>query len=490
MLYTAAPGEPERPLVDPMAADPTGATTLDYWHPSPDGGLLAYQLSEGGTEEAVLRIIETSTGALVDGPIDRTRYSNLGWLPDGKSFYYGRRLPPGAVPAGEEQFHRRVYLHRLGTDPDQDALILGDGLEKTNYYDVQVSRDGRWLLITAEAGTAPRTDVWVADLSAGPGDQAAAPDLRVLQQGVDASTWPRPGRDGRIYLFTDRDAPRGRIMAADPGHPAFPAYESWQTGARRGRRSRCSPASPSWTPACREPVLLAARTRHAIGEITVHSLATGQQAGALPLPGLGTVGGLTERPEGGHEAWFGYTDHAEPVRILHFDASTGQTRTWQRAPGQVDVPPITAEQVAYSSADGTTVRMLVLSSPAAGARTPRPAILYGYGGFNISLTPGLLGHHPGLDRGGRRLRDRGTARRQRGRRGVAPGRDAGQQAERLRRLPRGGREAHRRRLDQQRPARRLGRVQRRPAGGRVGDAAARSQRRGRVLGAAARHDQV
>jgi prolyl oligopeptidase len=386
VLYTAAPGEPERPLVDPMTADPTGATTLDYWHPSPDGGLLAYQLSEGGTEEAVLRVIETSTGALVDGPIDRTRYSNLGWLPDGKSFYYGRRLPPGAVPAGEEQFHRRIYLHRLGTDPDQDTLILGDGLEKTNYYYVQVSRDGRWLLITAEAGTAPRTDVWVADLSAGPGDQAAAPDLRVLQQGVDASTSPRPGRDGRIYLFTDRDAPRGRIMAADPGHPAFPAYESWQPVLGEDAESVLTGFAilDSGLP---EPVLLAARTRHAIGEITVHSLATGQQSDALILPGLGTVGGLSERPEGGHEAWFGYTDHAEPVRILHFDASTGQTRTWQRAPGEVDVPPITAEQVAYCSADGTTVRMLVLSSPAAGARSPRPAILYGYGGFNISLTP-------------------------------------------------------------------------------------------------------
>ncbi len=246
VLYTAAPGEPERPLVDPMAADPTGATTLDYWHPSPDGGLLAYQLSEGGTEEAVLRIIDTGTGALVDGPIDRTRYSNLGWLPDGKSFYYGRRLPPDAVPAGEAQFHRRIYLHRLGTDPEQDTLILGAGLEKTNYYDVQVSRDGRWLLITASAGTAPRTDVWVADLPAG---GLAAPELRVLQQGVDANTWPRAGRDGRIYLLTDRDAPRGRIAAADPAHPAFPAPESWQDviGEDPGR---CSRTSPSWTPAC------------------------------------------------------------------------------------------------------------------------------------------------------------------------------------------------------------------------------------------------
>ena len=149
VLYTAAPGDAERVLVDPMQADPSGATTLDYWRPSVDGSLLAYQLSEGGTEEAVLRIIDTGTGNLVDGPIDRCRYSNLAWLPDGKSFYYGRRLAPANVPAGEEQFHRRIYLHRVGTDTAEDVLILGEGLEKTNYYEVQVSRDGRWLLITA-----------------------------------------------------------------------------------------------------------------------------------------------------------------------------------------------------------------------------------------------------------------------------------------------------------------------------------------------------
>ena len=201
VLYTAAPADPERALVDPMAADPGGATTLDYWHPSVDGGLLAYQLSEGGTEEAVLRIIDTGTGELVDGPIDRCRYSNLAWLPDGKSFYYGRRLAPGAVPAGEEQFHRRIYLHRLGTDPEQeDTEILGEGLEKTNYYDVRVSRDGRWLLITASAGTAPRTDVWVGGPdgrprgSAGPAGAAAGCRRQYL-----AAAGP-----GRPHLPADR----------------------------------------------------------------------------------------------------------------------------------------------------------------------------------------------------------------------------------------------------------------------------------------------
>ena len=108
----------EIPLIDPMAIDPSGLTTLDAWQPDKEGRLLAYQLSEGGDEESLLRVIDVATGALVDGPIDRCRYSNVAWLPGGKAFYYTRRLPPEHVPDGEDQYHRRVYLHTVGTDPE------------------------------------------------------------------------------------------------------------------------------------------------------------------------------------------------------------------------------------------------------------------------------------------------------------------------------------------------------------------------------------
>jgi prolyl oligopeptidase len=390
LLYTAAPGEPERVLIDPIAIDPSGSTTLDNWKPSHDGGLLAYQLSEGGTEESALRVIDTATGELVDGPIDRCRYSDVAWLPDGKSFYYVRRLAPADVPAGEEQFHRRVYLHQVGAPADDDSAILGEGLEKTNYYGVSVSQDGRWLSVTASAGTAPRTDVWVADLSA---TDNAAPDLREMQQGVDANTYPRAGRDGRFYIFTDRDAPRGRIAVADPADPAFPGYDSWHDLITEDSEAVLTGFAILDGPGLGQPVLLVSKQRHAISEIAVHALVSGIQTDTVSLPGLGTTGAVSERPAGGHEAWFTYTDTGTPGVVLHYDATTAATEVWQRSPGTVEVPAIQAEQVAYSSADGTTVRMLIIGRAGPGPaghpadRTPRPTILYGYGGFNISLTP-------------------------------------------------------------------------------------------------------
>ena len=397
VLYTSARGADERALIDPVAIDPSGLTTLDSWGPDTDGRLLAYQLSEGGTEESVLRVMDVATGKDVDGPIDRCRYSAVAWLPGGDAFYYSRRLAPDAVPADEEQFHRRVYLHRLGTPADADVVILGDGLEKTNYYGVSVSRDGRWLVITAAAGTAPRNDVWIADLSA---SAPAAPNLQVMQQGVDASTWAHAGRDGRFYVFTDRNAPRGRIAIADPADPAFPEYACWQDLIGEDPDAVLTDFAILDGPGLGEPVLLVARSRHAISEIGVHDLAFGDLLSLLELPGLGTVGGLRERPEGGHEAWFAYTDYTTPGVILRYDAQAGSVTEWQRAPGTVDLPGVRTEQVEYSSADGTTVRMVIISprddGRAAGEAADgldlvpgprRPAILYGYGGFNVSLTP-------------------------------------------------------------------------------------------------------
>ncbi|MFI0355086.1 prolyl oligopeptidase family protein [Actinomadura sp. 9N407] len=381
VLYTVDPAGTERVLVDPMALDPGGTTTLDGWQPDKEGRRLAYKISQGGDEESLLYVLDVATGERIEGPIDRGRYSAASWLPGGEAYYYVRRLPPGSVPEGEEQYHRRVYLHRVGTDPEtEDVLIFGEGRDKTNYYGVGVSRDGRWLTISASQGTAPRNDLWIADLAASSPER---PALRPVQEGVDAETGLHVGRDGRAYVFTDRDAPRSRLCVTDP---ADPSYETWRDLIPQDPEAVLTDFAILDGPELERPVLLAGWTRHAISEISVHDLATGERTGTVPMPGLGTTGGLIERPEGGHEAWFGYTDNVTPSGVLRFDARTGEVTVWAAAPGTVEVPEIDSRQVTYTSYDGTEVRMLVLSRPGS-APGPRPTILYGYGGFNISLSP-------------------------------------------------------------------------------------------------------
>jgi prolyl oligopeptidase len=380
-------GGPERALIDPVAIDPTGRTTLDSWSPDKEGRQLAYQLSHGGDEEALLRVMDVATGKLIDGPIDRCRYSGVAWLPGGKAFYYTRRLAAQAVPDGESQYHRRVYLHVVGTPPEADTEVFGAGRDKMTYYGVSVSMDGRWLIVSASVGTAPREDIWIADLTAcDPGTPALVP----LMVGLDAMASPRVGRDGRLYVLTDLAAPRGRICVADP---AAPGPDGWRDLVGEDASAVLRSYAILDGAELSRPVLVLSRTRHAVSEVSVHDLATGELVSALELPGIGTVGGVAERPEGGHEAWFGYTDYATAPMVLRYDATAGAVGTWAASPGLAEngrPPAVTASQVTYHSADGTPVRMVIIepAGETASRSAERPCILYGYGGFDISQTPG------------------------------------------------------------------------------------------------------
>jgi prolyl oligopeptidase len=409
VLLVAEPGpdgtDLERVLLDPMAVDPTGLTTLDSWQPSLEGDLLAYQLSAGGTEESVLQVMLVATGVDVDGPIDRARYSPVAWVPGGEAYYYVRRLDPALVPPTEQQYHRRVYRHTLGTDPGLDQEIFGPGLDIRSYYGVSVSRDGRWLTVSAATGTAPRNDVWIADLSATAADGGPVedglpvsrplPDLRPVAVGLDARVGTHVGRDGLLYVATDLDAPRGRLAVTTPQDPG---PDTWRDLLPHDGEAVLEDFAVLDGPELADaPLLLAAWTRHAVSEISVHDLLTGTRLpgdrGRVEVPGLGSVGALVARPEGGHEAWFGYTDHTTAPHVYRVDARDGSVRLWASPPGTVAVPEVVTRQVAYESADGTTVRMFVIAradtvDAAAGPTAPRPTILYGYGGFGVPLTPG------------------------------------------------------------------------------------------------------
>jgi len=391
LLVREGDAEP-RVLVDPVALDPSGTTTLDAWRPDVEGDLVAYQVSEGGSEESVLRVLDAATGEVVDGPIDRARYSPVAWLParDGlRAFYYVRRLPPQQLPADERQYHRRVYLHVVGTDPATDVEIFGDGRSMTNYYGVWTSRDGRWLVVTAADGTAPRNDVWIADLAAG---DPAAPQFTTVVEGRDANSSAWVGRDSRLYVFTDLDAPRGRLTVADP---AAPQVQNWRDLIPQGE-ALLDDVAVLDGPELPEPLLVVGWTQHAVSSVTVHDLVTGAPLdgadGRVELPGKGSIGGLVGRPEGGHELWFGYGDTTTPSSIWHFDARTRALTVEATPPGVVEVPAVVSRLLEYPSLDGTVVRLQVtaradLLDENGIPHTSAPTILYGYGGFGISLTP-------------------------------------------------------------------------------------------------------
>ena len=255
----------------------------------------------------MLRVMDVATGEDVDGPIDRARLLPRR-LASRRRVVLLRTPPgPGLVPEGEEQYHRRVWLHRLGTSPDDDVLVFGDGQDTTNYYGVSVSWTAAgWSSAPPPAPSRATTcgsRTW-ATASSG------RPELRVVQEGVDAQHIDprragRPGvrlhRPGRTSRPDRGDEPRTRGPRRGP---------NWCPRTRRPcwRDSRSSTATSSPTRSCcaAGPVTRWGRSRRT-------TCSTGARSGSVPMPGLGTVAGLSERPEGGHEAWFGYTDHVDAV---------------------------------------------------------------------------------------------------------------------------------------------------------------------------------
>ncbi|MGH3941877.1 MAG: prolyl oligopeptidase family serine peptidase [Pseudonocardiaceae bacterium] len=372
VLYTAGLDGVEEVLVDPVAIDPGVVTTLDMWQPDQRGRLLAYQLSRRGEERSELYVLDVDTRLVVDGPIDRCRYSPVAWLPGGGAFFYVRAVP------GEVAYSRRVYLHRVGTPAETDALIFGSGRDETTSYGLGISEDGRWLVISASCG-ASHNDLWLADLSTSAPEE---PDLRVIQEGMDAQTVVDVGRDGRMYILTNLASPRGRLCVGDPAHPGA---DTWRDLVKSDPAAVIGGFTILDGPDLERPVLLVCWIRHAISEISIHDLVTGERLGNVPLPGLGSIGSISAHPTGGHEAWFTYTDSVTPVSVHRYDARTGETTLWARAPGAVAVPDVEARHITYASADGTPVRMVALAKPSSAG--PRPTILYGYGGFGLPLTP-------------------------------------------------------------------------------------------------------
>jgi prolyl oligopeptidase len=383
VLHVREPGGAERVLLDPVALDATGRTTLDGWVPDLEGRLLAYQLSSGGDEQSVLHVLDVATGEDVEPPIDRCRYSDVAWLPGGKEFVFVRMVAGHEVPAGEQAFHRRIWRHRVGTPTADDELVDGPGLyDAHTYYGVHVSRDGGWLVVTGNIGTARRDSVWIAELA---GAEKTPPLTPLLTQADDVQCHAWVDRDGLLYLHTTDGAPRFRLAVTDPHTPA---REHWRELVPEDRGSVLQAVRRLERPDA-PPLLAVARTRHAVAEVTLHDATDGTLHGTVPLPGTGSLTGFSvadrDTPAEAGRLWLGWTDLVTPPEVHRYDLATDLTVREVAAPGAVDVPAVRTEHREFTSADGTTVRMFVITPPDASG--PRPTLITGYGGFGISREP-------------------------------------------------------------------------------------------------------
>ena len=357
----------DRVLLDPNAMSEDGTTTVDWYVPSKDGKLLAYGKSEKGTETSTLYVLDTATGEHLADEIPKVRFADPQWLKDGSGFYYSRPRDVESIGPGEEVYNRRIYLHKLGRDFHEDPLVFGEGLEKEHIPSASLSADERYLLLEVFLGWG-RNRLYFRDLRSGK-TTALAEDGEFSYSGEIV--------DGVLYLLTNWEAPRYRLFAVDVRRPR---REHWQPIVAE------SEAVIEFAKAAGGK-LIVGRLKDAHSELLLYSL-DGSERRDVALNGLGTVAGL-EAEAGGGEAFFQFSSFTRAPAVMRLapDAQDSAASEWQSVESPVDADAFDVSQVFYPSKDGTKIPMFVIAKKGTPRDGTVPGLLYGYGGFNIALTP-------------------------------------------------------------------------------------------------------
>ena len=358
----------DRVLLDPNTLSPDGTAAIDWWYPSGDGALLAYGVSTSGDEKSTLRVIDAGTGKALPDVIPHTRYCSLGWLPDHSGFYYTRYPVPGEVPPDQENYNRHVFFHRLGSDWTKDPKVFGDKRRPEEIIELNVSPDGGYLAVWALEGWS-RSDLYVKDLK-----QEGSPFVTVAE-GIDAIFQGGVVGD-TLYLLTNWEAPRYRLFAVDPKRPQ---RDHWRLLIAESDAvlSEAHYASGK---------IVALYLKDASSRLALHAAADGRKIRDIVLPALGTIEGLAAQHDG-REVFFGFTSFTVPPSVYRIDLKSGSAALWEKVKADLDLSALEVEQVFYPSKDGTKVSMFLVHRKGLRRDGRNAVVLYGYGGFNISMTP-------------------------------------------------------------------------------------------------------
>jgi prolyl oligopeptidase len=359
-----------RVLLDPNTWSADGATALDAALPSPDGKRLLYAVQDGGSDWRRLRVIDVDSGETLPDDISWVKFSDLAWASDGSGFYYARYPEP---PKGEEfqsaNYGHEIRFHRLGDPQSADRLVYSRPEQPTHGFGFRLSDDGRWLVINVWIGTDDVYEIVVQDLA----EPGAAP--RILIGGFEHD-YALAGTEGSTLWFrTNRDAPRSRIVAIDA---ADPAPERWR---------EIVPESEATLVDARllGGVLVADYLQDAHSAVRFFA-PDGTARGELALPGLGSVSGF-EGEQDELETFYAFSSFNQPTTIYRLDLASGQSSVFRRPETPFDPADYVVEQRFYTSKDGTRVPLFLARRKDVAGTSPMPALLYGYGGFNIPMVP-------------------------------------------------------------------------------------------------------
>jgi prolyl oligopeptidase len=372
VLYVAdSLNDKGRVLLDPNKLSADGTVALSGLSISDDGKLMAYGLANAGSDWQEWHFMNVETGEKLPDVLKNIKFSGASWTLDGKGVYYSRYPEADAKSKlSGENFFQKLYFHRLGTPQSEDTLIYERPEDKEKFVGGFVSEDGKWLIINVGKGTAPMNMVYVKDLT-----KKDSPIMPVVDR-LEAD-YSFIGNDGsKFYFRTDKNAPRGRVVMVDVADKDL-----------------------KWT----EIIPQAAETlggvdfinnqfvgnylKDAYTQFRIYDI-NGKFVRNVELPGIGSAGGF-----GGKrfdtETFYTYSSFNAPPTIYRYDMKTGKSEIFRKADVKFNPADYEVKQVFYNSKDGTRVPMFIVHKKGLKLDGNNPTLLYGYGGFNVNMTPGF-----------------------------------------------------------------------------------------------------
>jgi prolyl oligopeptidase len=371
-----------RVFFDPNKLSADGTAALSGSSFTDDGKLWAYGVALAGSDRTEWKVIDVDSGKLLDDTLKPNRQGGVAWLKDDSGFYYSRF--PDAAEGAElkgTNFGQKLYFHKMGT-PQSDDYVVYTPADKEFFVGSTVSEDGKWLILSVGKGTSPKNMIYFKSL------ESANSPIRPLVEKLEAN-YSFIGNDGPVFYFqSDNDSPRGRIIKIDTASPT----SQWQVVVPEAAETLQGVDFIN-----NEFVLN--YLKDAYTQIRIVDT-KGKFVRDVKLPGIGTAGGF-----GGKrydtETFYSYSSYNAPPTIYRYDMKTGKSELFRQAKVKFNPDEYDVKQVFYPSKDGTKVPMFIVAKKGIKLDGSNPTLLYGYGGFNIPMTPGFsVARLPWLEMGG------------------------------------------------------------------------------------------
>ncbi|WP_288132727.1 prolyl oligopeptidase family serine peptidase [Microbulbifer sp.] len=368
-------------FLDPNTFSEDGTTSLATLEFSKDGSIAAYAISEGGSDWRKIIIIDAETKKVLEAPLVDVKFSGISWKGN-EGFYYSSYDKPEGSELSAKTDQHKLYFHKLGQPQSEDRLVFGGKPEeKRRYVSGSVTEDDRYLVISGATSTSGN-DLYIRDLT-----KANAPLVQVLDD-FDSDTYVLDNQGSKLYLVTNREAPNKKIVTVDAANPT---PDNWQDFI--GETDNVLTASTGGGYVFAEYMV------DALSKVYQYDY-DGKQVREIELPGPGSASSLSGKRED-KTLYYSFTNYKTPATIFGFDVKQGESSVYRKSGAQFDPAQYESEQVFYTSRDGTKVPMMITYKKGLERNGKNPTILYGYGGFNISLTPSFsIANAVWLEQGG------------------------------------------------------------------------------------------